>query len=111
MVRQFLNIPEYPLVILTMSAVCSTFPGSFQSDRLTSPVLSATLTVLTSCSDDQNTMVTMASMLTWFSLVVVGLPISMTINVRLRLFIPGLRSLIGMAATVELLAAMVESII
>ena len=53
----------------------------------------------------------MASMLTWFSLVVVGLPISMTINVRLRLFIPGLRSLIGMAAAVVLFAAMVDIVI
>ena len=66
------------------------------------------------CTDDQNIMVTivsMAGMLTWFSLVVVGLPISITIKVRLRLFIPGLRSLIGMAAAVVLLAAMVDIVI
>ena len=44
--------------------------------------------------------------LTWFSLVVVGRPISITMNVRFRLFNPGLRSLIGIII-LEVLAAMV----
>lgn len=72
-VRRPLHKEAYPLVSLQMSPCWIHAPASSQTEILIDPDRSATLHVLTS----------------WPSLVLIGLPMSNTMNVMVRFFIPG----------------------
>lgn len=75
-VRQPFQSEAYPLVSLQMSPCWIHVPGSSQTETLIDPDRSATLHVRTS----------------WPSLVMFGRPISKTMNIILRFFIPGFKS-------------------